>query len=94
MPEKINNNLREAKKEVLLQTFTLINGAFALVAALAWNEAIKAVIDRYFVAGSGLYSRFTYAIVITVIVVFVSRYIASITKRYEETNESAKDGPV
>ena len=88
--EKARNHVRETKRHLFLQSLGLINGAFALVAALAWNEAIKGLIDKYFKAGSGLYSRFAYAVIITVIVVLVARYIDKFSKRYEEeTNESS-----
>ncbi len=86
---KAKEKARETHREVLLQTMTLINGAFALVAALAWNEAVKALLERYFKAGSGLYSRFIYAIGITLLVVIVTRYINALTKRVDP--EAHKD---
>jgi len=89
MIETAKKHVQETKNEVFLQTATLINGALALVAALAWNEAIKAVIDRYFKAGSGLYSRFVYAIAITVVVVLIARYLGKFKKRYQQ--EAPKD---
>jgi uncharacterized membrane protein len=76
------NNIKQANKQVLVQTLTLINAAFALVAALAWNEAVKALIDHYFKAGSGLYSRFIYAIIITVFVVIVTNRLTHILQRF------------
>jgi len=81
MFNKTRQKSKETRQEVLLQTLNLINAAFALVAALAWNEAIKALLDRYFKSGSALISKFLYAILITVLVVLVGRYIAAITKR-------------
>ena len=91
---KARQNAKEARQEVFTQTLTLLNQALALVAALAWNEAIKALIERYFPARSAIYSRFFYAIILTVIVVLVSRYISAISRRLkpqeggaEETNQ-------
>jgi hypothetical protein len=46
---------KETNKQALVQSLTLINTAFALVAGLAWNEAIKSLIDRYLPATTGLY---------------------------------------
>jgi hypothetical protein len=85
--KKAKVNLVETKKEVLVQTATLINGAFALVAAFAWNEAIKALINKYVPAGSTLYSQFIYAIVVTIVVVIVSHRLTSLIKRYKPDEE-------
>ncbi len=86
--QKAKDKARQTHREVLLQTMTLINGAFALIAALAWNEAVKALIERYFKAGSGLYSRFVYAIGITILVVIITRYISSLSKRFDPDSET------
>lgn len=72
--------IKETNKQVLLQSLTLISSAFALVAALAWNEAIKALIERYVPTGSGLYSRFAYAIIVTAVVVIVSTRLSRLTQ--------------
>ena len=79
--------LKETKKQVFLQTLTLINAAFALVAALAWNEAVKALIDHFFKTGSGLYSRFGYAIIVTVFVVIVTTRLTHLTEKYGENEQ-------
>jgi uncharacterized membrane protein YidH (DUF202 family) len=94
MIEKAKKNVQETRREILLQTMTLVNGAFALVAALAWNEAVKALIDRYFKSGSGLYSRFIYAIVITLLVVMVGRYLSVLTKRLDPNGEYKKNDEI
>jgi hypothetical protein len=87
---KARSNLKETKKEVFLQSVTLINSAFALVAALAWNEAIKALLDRYFQAGSSVYSRFGYAIIITVFVVIISMRLSAVLNRMgSDANENS-----
>lgn len=55
---------------------TLSTAGLGLVAALAWNDAIQAFvreyIDKYVSVGSGIISRFIYAIIITAIAVFVT----------------------
>jgi len=76
------NNFKETNKQVFLQTLTLVNSAFALVAALAWNEAVTALIDRYFKSGSGLYSRFAYAAIITVFVVIITTRLTKLMHRF------------
>jgi hypothetical protein len=80
---KARTKLRETKKQVYFQTATLINSAFALVAALAWNEAIKAIIDRYVPTGSALYSKLIYAVILTIIIVLVSMKLTKIINEFK-----------
>ncbi|HBH71453.1 MAG TPA: hypothetical protein DDX26_01155 [Candidatus Yonathbacteria bacterium] len=56
---------------------TYIAGGLGIVVGLAWNEAIKSLID-YFYPASGANSisaKFIYAIIITTVVVLVTMYI-------------------
>ena len=63
------------KKELRDKFMTLILSAFGLVAALAWNEAIISVFKFYFGEAANLVAKFTYAIVVTLIVVIVTYWI-------------------
>ncbi len=55
-----------------LQTMiTLASASLGLVAALAWNEAIKATIVQVFGTGESLAGLYTYAILATIIAVVV-----------------------
>ena len=57
---------------VLIRTMiTLASASLGLVAALAWNEAIKAAIKRLLGEGESLAALFVYAILATVIAVVV-----------------------
>ncbi len=71
---------------------TLSTSGFGVVAALAWNDAIqsfvKEYIDKYFSAGSGIISRFIYAIIITVIAVLVTYQLAQLFKVEDEKKEN------
>jgi len=55
----------------------LITAAFAMVAALAWNQAIQALITDILGNGNELVGLFIYAIIVTIIaviaVVFITR---------------------
>lgn len=88
--QKAQEEVKETRQEFYMQTVTLLNGAFAFIAALAWNEAVKALIDSYFPSGSGLYSRFTYAIILTLLVVLISSRLNMLSKKFskEKTNET------
>lgn len=60
------------RTRVILQTMiTLAAASLGLVAALAWNEAIKALIKTVLGENDSLAGLFTYAILATVIAVVV-----------------------
>lgn len=60
------------RTRVILQTMiTLAAASLGLVAALAWNEAIKALIKSVLGEDDSLAGLFTYAILATVIAVVV-----------------------
>jgi multisubunit Na+/H+ antiporter MnhG subunit len=72
------------KKEVLEKLAALLTAAFGLVAALAWNDAIKSL----FKEGGPLYSLATYgtwfyALFVTILAVAATIYIA---KAQEKAN--------
>ncbi len=57
--------------QVLEAMSALIVSAFSLVAALAWNEAIKALIAKY-LGADDMTGLFVYAIIVTVIAVIMA----------------------
>ncbi len=84
--EKINEEGGKLKQEVSEKVSGYILGAFGLVAGLAWNEAVKALIDSFFPsnASGGVAAKFIYAVIITFIVVIVTVYITKLLKRNSE----------
>lgn len=72
-------------KELAKQTLNLTTSGLGLVAALAWNEVIKEAVDNYIqplVGGSsGLISLLIYAILVTILAVFVTYNLSKIVKR-------------
>jgi hypothetical protein len=79
----IKKEIKETKKELKEKTITLILAGFGVVAALAWNEAIKSFFDIYLPKSGGLVGKFIYAIIITLIVVVISRYLGKISEKKE-----------
>ncbi len=68
--------------KVFLQTMiTLASASLGLVAALAWNEAIKAGIKHLLGEGESLGALFTYAILATIIAVLVLVILAKMASR-------------
>lgn len=56
-----------------LSAAKVFSGAMALAVALAWNEAVKSIINRYYPAdkSGGHVAMVIYAIVMTIVVLFV-----------------------
>ena len=81
--KKIKEEIEQTKRALKEKTTTLIIGGFGLVAALAWNEAIKSLFETYFKESSGLMGKFIYALIITLIVVIVSIRLGKISEKKE-----------
>ncbi len=60
------------KLEIVEKVSSLAAAGFGLVAALAWNDAIQALFKAVFPAQDGLWAKFAYAVLVTVIVVVAS----------------------
>jgi len=65
----------------------LIIGAFSLLAALAWNDTIKAFIQKYISPGDSILSMVIYATVITIIAVIVSIYLTKLVKTISDRED-------
>ena len=64
------------KVQILDKMSALITAAFGLVAALAWNEAIKSIFKEVFGTAESIVPMLTYAIVVTVIAVILTIMVA------------------
>jgi uncharacterized membrane protein len=83
--KEIKKKSAELESSVREKTVGYITAAFGLVAGLAWNDAIKALIEKVFPgAGEGIFAKFGYALLITAIVVFITRALIK--------SASAKEG--
>lgn len=77
------------KIEILDKIAALITAAFGLIAALAWNGAIRAIFERLFGSADNITAMIVYAIIVTIIAVLVTIWIARSLKRAKgEKNES------
>ena len=72
------------RNEVIDKLTILVTSAFGLVAALAWNEAIKAIFKEIFGAADIIVAMVIYAIVITIIAVLVTIWVARVANRTKE----------
>ena len=64
------------KQEILDKIAALITAAFGLVAALAWNDAIKELFKQAFGTQDQLGAMLGYAIVVTVMAVILTLIVA------------------
>jgi uncharacterized membrane protein YuzA (DUF378 family) len=64
---------------------SLASAAFGVVAALAWNSAITALVRQIFGSGAQVISLFVYAIIITIIAVIVMVNLGKVAERTAET---------
>lgn len=66
---------------------TLATSAFGLVAALAWNSLIQEFVNSYvkklLPSGSGIISLLIYALVVTVLAVFVTYQLSKLSEKLE-----------
>jgi uncharacterized membrane protein YidH (DUF202 family) len=81
--KKEGNKLRDEMRNKLKG---YIVAAFGLVAGLAWNEAIKALIEYAFPrSNNSIWAKFVYAILITFVLVLVTVYVSKmLTKKEKE----------
>ena len=64
------------KVEVLEKIAALITVAFGLVAALAWNDAIKAIFKEVFGSAESITPLLAYAITVTIVAVILTILVA------------------
>ncbi|MBI4086096.1 MAG: hypothetical protein HY433_02555 [Candidatus Liptonbacteria bacterium] len=89
MPEedigKIKKEEPRLRREVKERSLVYIVAAFSLVASLAWNEAIKSLIDYFFPLGANtLFAKFLYAATITLFVVSITIYLERLLRKETE----------
>ncbi len=86
MLKRLKEEQARLRKEIQEKTVGYILAALGLVAGLAWNEAIKSLIDQFFPSnGNSILIRFVYAIIITIIVVVATVYLIKLTDNNHKT---------
>ncbi len=72
---------KEQTKMIVQSCIALASAALGLVAALAWNDAIKALMKELLGENEGLAALFTYAILATLIAVIVVLVLTKIAAK-------------
>ena len=67
---------KEMTRMVLQSMITLASASLGLVSALAWNDAIKETLTQWLGGDDSLGAKYTYAILVTLIAVFVVLFLA------------------
>jgi len=79
---EIARNGQKLELELREKAAGYITAAFGLVAGLAWNDAIKSLIEYWFpLDKNSIAAKFIYAVLITVVLVIVSSYLIRMFKR-------------
>ena len=79
--------------EVIEKISSLATASLGLIAALAWNEAIIEVFKKIFGEQGTLVAKLIYAVVVTILVVFITikfgKVINKLKEKVEENNDVA-----
>jgi cytochrome b subunit of formate dehydrogenase len=91
MPKNSRKETSSDKKlhiELVKQMLTLATSGFGLVAALAWNsliqEFVNSYIKKWLPANSGIISLLIYAVVITVLAVFITYQLSKLSEKLQD----------
>lgn len=79
----------QLKKEIKERSMGYIVAALGVVAGLAWNEAIKGLIDYLFpLSTNSIVAKFIYALLMTLVVVVFTVYLSRLLLKKDQ--ESTK----
>ena len=70
--------------EMIDKLTLLMTSAFGLVAALAWNEAIKSLIENFDLTK---YGPWIYAVAVTILAVVVTVYLGKVAEEVKKVDE-------
>lgn len=80
--QKKEKSFEEVRLAVVERSITLLIAGFGLVAALAWNEAVQALVQELFpLSHSSLIAKFIYAFIVTIILAILSLRLTKLAKK-------------
>lgn len=87
--KKLKKEQERVSREMAQKTLGYVLASFGLVAGLAWNEAVKSLIEFMFpFANDSLLAKFVYALIMTVVVIVVTVYLARVLGVQKENKKS------
>lgn len=84
--EKQRSN-RSFHRELISQMLSLATSGLGLAAALAWNETIQQFVKEFVepsIPGSGLVSKFIYALLVTSFAVFITYQLSRLAAHFQQ----------
>jgi len=66
------HELKHIHHDVLERTITLVIAALGLIAALAWDEALRHLFEELFGGKGTLFEEISYALVVTILAALIS----------------------
>lgn len=96
MPKKLYSKKeleekKDIKIEILEKILTLATSGFGLVAALAWNNAIKELFTQIFGEHKGnLWAMLGYAILVTILVVVITLQLSKLLQKVKKSKINNK----
>lgn len=79
---------RRLHQVLIVQMISLSTAGFGIVAALAWNETIQQFVKDFIeprIPGSGLLSKFIYAILVTLLAVLITYQLSRIAAHFNSS---------
>lgn len=80
--------MKRLEKEVFHRVMAYIVGALGLVAGLAWNDAIKALLDYLFPQQNSLPAKFLYAGLVSLLIILVTIYLVRLMSDESSSKKS------
>lgn len=80
------------REEIIEKLAQLTTAAFGLIAALAWNDAVKTLFQEGGpLASLASYGPWIYAVIVTVIAVFAAIWIGRAAQRVKDEDENTDE---
>ena len=80
--EEVRKEFEGLKSDIRQKTMGYVLIALGLIAGLAWNDAIKALIDQLYPSSSDtLTAKFLYATIVTVVIIILIRILTKAIRK-------------
>ncbi len=90
--DKKKNRNKTFSSELIKQMITLSTSGFGFIAALSWNNVIQELINSYIKKwiplGGSIISLFIYAVLITILAVFITFQLSKLLENEENEEKS------